>query len=468
MRKLSVSLCGGLVMMGLWISPALAQKSSVAEEILGILKADNKISEQQYQDLMAKARAENEAREAGVEAFRRDPVKDVKASIDWLNRFTFSGDMRNRFEGFYQEHGPNATARNRERIRFRFGATMKINDEVLGGFRLTSGDINDPISTNQTLTDTFTRKPINLDWAYITLTPKQSIGLGGYAWNPITITAGKFPNPVYRPRAIMNSEMIWDDDLSPEGTSETFTFWNSAEGLMRQFQVTALQWTVRENSRAADSWMFGGQVMGAFQILPKARLTLAAADYYFAKSDYMAQARNTNSSLKLTNTAVLQDGTIVKGGFPITPGAGGKQIQSYLGGFNIINPSVELNYDTGYPKWPFSLMADLAYNNDAGTNKNWAVWAGFSVGATRNPGDWAFSALWAHVETDSVVSFFSYSDFGRDGGTNLQGPFVKIDYMLFPRLTLTAKNHFVSFIDRPQGQSNSLVNRFQFDAVLAF
>jgi len=115
-------------------------------------------------------------------------------------------------------------------------------------------------------------------------------------------------------------------------------------------------------------------------------------------------------------------------------------------------------------------MADLAYNNDAGTNKNWAVWAGGSLGATRNPGDWAVSALWGHVETDSVVSFFTYSDFGRSGGTNVEGPFLKIDYMLLPRLTLTARNHFVTFIDRPsvKGQSNSMVNRFQLDAVLSF
>jgi hypothetical protein len=209
--------------------------------------------------------------------------------------------------------------------------------------------------------------------------------------------------------------------------------------------------------------------MGAFQILPPAKLTLAAADYYFAKSNYMAQARNTNSSLVLTNTAVLNDGTIVKGGFPITPGTtSAKQIRSYLGGFNVINPSVQLDYDTGYPKWPLTLMADAAYNSDAGTSKNWAVWTGASVGATKNPGDWAFSAVWAHVETDSVVSFFNYSDFGRNGGTNVEGPFLKVDYMLFPRVVLTAKNHFVSFIDRPKGQSNSLLNRFQLDAVLTF
>ena len=469
MRKLSISLCGGLVMIGLWVSPALAQKKSVAEEILDILRADNKISDQQYRDLMAKAKAESEAREAGVEAFRRDPVKDVKKSIDWLDRFSLFGDMRVRGEGFWQNSGPNANARFRERIRLRFGATIKVSDEALAGLRFVSGDPNDPISGNQTLTDEFTKKPLNIDQAYITLTPKQSIGLGDYPWNPITLTGGKFANPLFRPKAIMNSEMIWDDDLNPEGLNETLTLWDSSSGLMRHFQIEALQWTVRENSHAADSWVIGGQIMGAFQILPTAKLTIAAGDYYFGVSNYMAQARNSNSSLVLTNTAVLNNGTVVKGGFPISPGStSATQIRGYLGGFNIINPSVQLDYDTGYPKWPLSLMADAAYNSDAGTSKNWAVWTGVSLGATKNPGDLAFSAVWSKIETDSVVSYFNYSDFGRNGGTNVEGPFLKIDYMLFPRVVITAKNHFVSFIDRPKGQSNSLLNRFQLDAVLAF
>jgi hypothetical protein len=469
MRKIGISLCGWLMVMGLWGSPVLAQKRSVAEEILDILRAEHQISDEKYYELLNKAKAENEAREAGLEAFRRDPVKDVKKSIDWLDRFTFSGDLRVRSEGFFQERGPDATSRIRERIRLRFGATMKITDEVLGGIRLASGDPNDPITTNQTLTDLFTRKPISIDQAYITLTPKQSIGLGEYPWNPISITGGKFANPVFRPRAVMNSEMIWDDDLTPEGFSETFTLWDSAEGLMRRFQINTLQWTARENAKAADAWVLGGQVVGAFQILPRARLTLAAADYYFAKSDFMAQARNTNTALVLTNSVVLKDGTVVKGGFPITPGTGNKQIQSFLGGFNLINPSIQLDYDTGDPRWPFALMADGVYNSDAPRGgKDWAIWTGVSLGATKNPGDWAFSALWGHVETDSVVSFFSYSDFGRRGGTNVEGPFVKIDYMLFPRLVLTARHHFVSFIDRPKGQSNSMVNRLQLDAVLSF
>ncbi len=466
MRKIGFIILSGLTAIHLLAGTVLAQKRSVAEEILGLLREENKISEEKYQELMNRAKAENEAREAGVEAYRRDPMKLIKQdkALDWLNRFSFFGDFRSRTEGFYQDGVPGRT---RERIRLRFGANMKITDELMAGVRLVSGDINDPISTNQTLTNIFNRKPINLDWAYLKLTPKESIGLGDWPGTPITIYAGKFTNNFYRPRAIMISELVFDDDLSPEGFGENFTLYEKSEGLLRSLQINGAQWTAWEGSNSADSWVLGGQGVATLQLIPQARLTLAIADYQFGNSYLFAQARNTNSQLKVTNSVILKDGTVVQGGYPLTPGSGNKQFQRYVNGFNIINGGWQLEYDTGYTKWPLTLMNDFAYNTKA-KGENWAVWVGGSLGATRNPGDLAFSAVWAYTEREAVNSELSYSDFGHDGGTNLQGPFVKLDYMLFPRLTLSVKNHFVSFIDRPSGKSNSLVNRLQLDAQVAF
>jgi hypothetical protein len=50
----------------------------------------------------------------------------------------------------------------------------------------------------------------------------------------------------------------------------------------------------------------------------------------------------------------------------------------------------------------------------------------------------------------------------------VQGPVVKIDYLLLPLLTLTAKNWLVSYIDRPAGQSKSALYRQQLDAMVTF
>src|SRR4029453_13292728 len=77
-----------------------------------------------------------------------------------------------------------------------------------------SGNPNDPISTNQTFTGDFTRKNINLDWAYITLTPGKTFGIRP---GLVSLTGGKFAVPQFRV-----GELIWDDDLSVEGFSQVF------------------------------------------------------------------------------------------------------------------------------------------------------------------------------------------------------------------------------------------------------
>jgi len=158
---------------------------------------------------------------------------------------------------------------------------------------------------------------------------------------------------------------------------------------------------------------------------------------------------------------------VIRGGDLIVPDPK-NPIQSFLGGFNIVNASAQFTLDTGNPRWPFTLMLDYAHNTQAKIGQDDAYLLGAGIGQTRDPGDWAFSAAWTRVETDGVLSMFTLSDYGRRGGTNVEGPILKIDYILLPRLTLTTKGYLVNFIDRPKGLTNSMVNRWQFDALFAF
>src|SRR5437667_235600 len=117
---------------------------------------------------------------------------------DWLKRTTVFGDVRYRHEGFYhQPHKEKQVigARNRERIRARLGVKVAFSDEISATIRGATGDPNSPVSYNETLTGGFTRKHFNLDWAFLTFTPGASFGIRpGVA----SITAGKFPNPIFR------------------------------------------------------------------------------------------------------------------------------------------------------------------------------------------------------------------------------------------------------------------------------
>ena len=104
---------------------------------------------------------------------------------------TFSGDLRFRYESFYGQQnalarsdnptvlGNPLTSRQRFRLRARFGVRGKIGDEFDWGLRLATGNFADVISTNQTLTDFFTRKPVGLDQAYVTYKPEVAPRLPG-------------------------------------------------------------------------------------------------------------------------------------------------------------------------------------------------------------------------------------------------------------------------------------------------
>ncbi len=52
-----------------------------------------------------------------------------------------------------------------------------MNDQFRGGFSLASGDLNNPISTNQTTNQFDTRKPIEIDRVYATYNPAGSVRL---------------------------------------------------------------------------------------------------------------------------------------------------------------------------------------------------------------------------------------------------------------------------------------------------
>ncbi|MBM4259053.1 MAG: hypothetical protein FJ147_24530 [Deltaproteobacteria bacterium] len=405
-----------------------------------------------------KTQAEQQSK--AVEELKKTAVADVKKNIDWLNRFSFFGDIRVRHEGFYQD---DVTARNRQRLRLRFGARLQLSDELEAGVRIVTGDPNEVISNNQTLTDVFNRKTINLDHAYVTFRPGKSFGLEKSFFS---LTAGKFGVNFFRPRAVMGSELIFDEDLSPEGLAEELTLFEGKD-FFRSLKLAAGQWSIKEFFPGRDSYMLGEQIQLTVAPTAKSQLTLAFADYYFGRSDALALERNRNSQLVLTNSVRLRNGQVVRGGNLISPNTS-NPIQRFTGGFNIVNASAQFTLDTGSARWPLTFMFDYAHNTEAKFGKNDAYLIGAGIGQTRNPGDWAFSALWTRVETDSVISMFTLSDFGRRGGTNVQGPIVKVDYMLLPRFTLTAKGYFVDLIDRPRGLTNATVNRMQLDALFAF
>jgi hypothetical protein len=465
------------------------------------------------------ARAEEQAKKAS------------EAVTKQLGSMTFGGDLRLRYESFHGQQNalassdnPSAlgnplTTRQRLRLRARFGVRGKIGDEFDWGLRLATGNFADVISTNTTLTDFFTRKPVGLDQAYVNYRPKALPGF--------QIQFGKFDTPWTR------TELTWDNDISVEGLSESYTraFKKSA---FKSLGLVAWQLPLLERNSAfvlgadgrvdlsasgragRDLALYGAQART--EVASKnVSLKLSAADLYFSGTQFITPAQffganiqfpvavvipasgmtparvvttqvsvprdllvagNANLGLSLANTnAVNRDGRLSSG-------------------FNLVDLIARADF-TKSERWPVMLLfnfvtntqthdvvtagsggADLLLPNDQGQG----YWAEFQIGkdllrlsADRIArGDSFFNYTVIRAEKDAVLSPFNGSDLGLS--TDMRVHRVFAGYALDPRVALTFTGFFTqrptgllgAFGPTPPGSLNRTGTRLQFDTVVRF
>ncbi len=413
---------------------------------------------------LRKAREEEKQKSAAEES-RREAI--AAKLPKWLEMVQPFGDLRFRDEGFYADH---LIARNRFRFRARVGLNVNPSDEIGATFRLVSGDPGDPISANQSLQALFNKKPVNFDQAYLTFRPGKTFHLEP---GMFTIVAGKFGINTFRV-----SEMVWDDDLTPEGGSESVTFVENRDGFLRLLKASAYQWVIDEFSNSGDPNMVGGQIVSDMAFTDTAKLTLAFADYDYENLNKAARkfleksSGSFNSSLANSNRlSHFGDG----------------KVSGFKSDFNIINPNAEFNV-TGLPGiGSAGVFADMAYNTQAeGRNLAFAVGAGIGKAgkdwyhdSLKNQWDWGLSYTFEWVEQDAVFSPFAMSDLDyvqagatQKGASNLWGHIVRIDYLLLPNFQLTAKALIVNVLDRESSNAKLVGNptlvRTQLDAVVKF
>jgi len=420
---------------------------------------------QQLRDQLQQQRAINQATQKQSEQAAEEnkaAVAEAKKGVelpDWVRKTTLFGDVRFRDEGFYHQPvteaglkpDPNlrpalatsATARNRVRIRARLGVKVTLSDELSATVRMASGDPNNPVSTNETLTGDFTRKHVNLDWAFLTFTPGKSFGIRP---GVVSITGGKFPNPIFRV-----GQLVFDDDLSPEGATQTLSLLDKPVGGLDQVKVHVLEWTYNEVANGPDGWMFGGQVNPSGH-LGNLQVEAGLGQYWWDNPNLIAQAINTNSSLINTNL--------------LTKNSSGS-ITGYQSAFNQTNATLSLTWPNVISTQPLQGFTDYVYNWQAATDDAHGVMGGLKLGQTKVRGDWAVSYYYEWLGQEAAISSFTYDDFGF-GGTNQEGSVVQLDYQLLNPLTLTARSAFTNYINRPENSTNPTMTRLQLDAQVKF
>jgi hypothetical protein len=340
-----------------------------------------------------------EGQELLVETKEEVKKQNASATNDaipaWIQTTKLKGDFRFRYQ---HDHAKRlaTTANNpdtdRTRIRMRLGLETKPNDKLLVGIGLATGkddltteSADQSRSTNQTLTDGFSKYALTLDYAYAQYTP--------LSW--ATLVMGKFKNPLWEP-----GDLIWDTDINPAGGAVKFDYQFNPKlsGFLNAGVLTIAEVTSASTKKWASPTMYVAQPGFVYNLTDTISLksALAYTMHTGVNNKQLYGSAGTNSNTTGTAAGLL------------------------LYKYTELNPSVELGI-----KEPLKAVGiDLPYlsvfgeyvNNIAVKDRNTGYMVGTKFGAEKvaNFGEWQFRYNYAMLGRDAVLDILPDSD--RYGG----------------------------------------------------
>jgi hypothetical protein len=156
------------------------------------------------------------------------------------------------------------------RARARLGVEVQVADEWKAAIRASTGNLRDPVSTNQTLGNTAARYQFGVEQAYLRW---EHRGSRAYPW--LMIQGGRTPNPW------LSTDLVWDGDLNFEGLSLTYRQGlSSSDPAHRQLFLTLGGFPLQEVELSSkDKWLLGAQLGADWTFDGGMRVRLAGALY---------------------------------------------------------------------------------------------------------------------------------------------------------------------------------------------
>lgn len=331
---------------------------------------------------------------------------EAKAPSSWADQVTLKGDFRLRHESIEQDGKED---RDRQRIRARAGLEAKPSSDVTVGIRLATSQDGDPVSSNQTLGEGFSRKDVYLDLGYLDWHPETVEGL--------SLIGGKMENPF-----AMVGDLVWDGDLNPEGLALKQKL--GGDGL--DFLLNAGAFSVEERSATTDdATLLGGQVAAKFK--SDAVHGIVGAGYYYYD--------NLKGFSPVVDPLDGFGNSIVETVDPVTEEV---TAAAYATGFELVDLIAEVGGDIGVPA---AAYGNFVQNQDADEDDT-GFMIGLKLGKTKEPGSVDFNYNYRELEANAVLGAFSDSDF-IGGGTDGKGHKVAVGV----QLTKVLKGQVTYFMD---------------------
>ena len=353
--------------------------------------------------------------------------------------------------------------RNLLRLRARLGFEAAIAEDWTAVFRLASGSDNSPVSTNQTLGGFFSKKSIWLDQAFVKYEPADGNSL----------VLGRMPNP------FVHTEMVWDDDINPDGIAVNLSHTFHGLGLHATGAVFSIDYasdaaptTALSDSKSGNDgnkWLFAGQIGASYDARPlKLSFDAAYYDYDNIQGQLSPSCSNLGSycTTDWSKPAFMQKGNTLFAlrDFAIDPSSQTTtQIYGLASKFEVLDLIAKADYaatDTLHIALTGDVARNLAYsqaaitalpivnNNetcsgtvptgkscsdtDSSTGKPYgtalfksgkdAWYVRLDIGAPKatERWDWNVAASYEYIQPDALLDAFTDSDFHL-GGTNAKG-----------------------------------------------
>lgn len=388
---------------------------------------------------------------------------DPGALPDWLQHFSFYGDMRLRGEvdRFPTDNTPNAppavlqafgvnivnssTTNYRPRVRARLGFEATLGDTVTIGVGLSSGGVgagSNPGSGNQTLGNYESRSTVGFDRAFINWHPESWLQLAG----------GRLGNPFFRP-----TTLIWANDISLEGFDVQLRpdFSDSWRPFLTAGLFPILQNDPSPTSSAHSKWLYAYQGGVTFNWDEQLSWTGAAALYDYRNIQGIPNPTVFSIAYNGTAAPFRQTGNTV---FDINGLLNTQNgTQNYLWG--LASKFNELNLSTNFDVTVFGpihalLSADWVSNlgfkrreilGRTGylVNRETTGWqTQLTIGNPKlqEKGAWQAWLGYRYLQRDSTLDAFTDQDFHL-GGTDAKGYYLGASYM-FEKNTALALRWF--------------------------
>ena len=320
-------------------------------------------------------------------------IKEAKTKIlpEWVQKTKLTGDFRLRYQW---DDRDDSDQRNRFRFRARLALETKIAETLKFTFGIASGP-NDPRSTNQTFTDVFSHKQLNIDLANVAWTP--------YAW--VTAIGGKMKNPVYTV-----DQLIWDNDIRPEGVAAQFNrkFNDDVSGFLN-----AGVFILGENANSNNNPYM-------FVIQP-------GIDWNIAECTKLKYALGWTN---IPNIEGKQQLAYSSGTNTYEKDAAGKNIYKY--GYNLLSMTGELGFKNPiHNTVNYAALFGEFTHNTAASKRNNGFMTGFYFGDEKvtNKGQWQFKYSFRRLESDADLDVLPDSDF-YGGSTGAYGHKATFQYGL--------------------------------------